>query len=432
MPQIFLAATPALGHVAPLRALAAHLVRRGHPVTFLTGRAFKSSIEATGARFVPFRGRADFDASEPGAFPGRAAVPAGPQQIDFDIRHIFADPVPDQHAQLQELLREADRARPGDPVVVIHDTVFMGLWPVLLGASGLRPAATIGIGVTPLPLTSIDTAPFGLGLPPDASDAGRARNRQLNRAVESELFVGAQQHLAAILRDLGATRPAPFVFNGMVSMPDRYLQLSIPALEYPRSDAPPGLRFVGALRPEATAFEQPAWWDRATGADRVVVVTQGTIANRDFDELIHPTLAATADMDVLTIVATGRTAARVTLMPPNAIVCEYVPFERLLPFADVLVTNGGYGGVQQALRHGVPLVLAGESEDKIEVNARVANTGAAINLRTARPGPAAVRDAVQRVFDDPEYRLRASRLQDAYAAHDALAMIDATVDELVG
>jgi UDP:flavonoid glycosyltransferase YjiC (YdhE family) len=36
-----------------------------------------------------------------------------------------------------------------------------------------------------------------------------------------------------------------------------------------------------------------------------------------------------------------------------------------------MVTNGGYGGVQMALAHAVPLVVAGAKEDKPEVAGRV-------------------------------------------------------------
>ncbi len=49
---------------------------------------------------------------------------------------------------------------------------------------------------------------------------------------------------------------------------------------------------------------------------------------------------------------------------------RFIPFDRLLPQVDVFVANGGYGGVQLALSHGVPIVGAGRTEDKIEVNAR--------------------------------------------------------------
>ena len=35
---------------------------------------------------------------------------------------------------------------------------------------------------------------------------------------------------------------------------------------------------------------------------------------------------------------------------------SYLPFDWLLPKVDVLVTNGGYGSVNQAMSFGIPLV----------------------------------------------------------------------------
>lgn len=430
MTRVIIAATPVYGHVAPLRAIAADLVGRGHHVTFLSGSAFKDSVEATGASFVALTGNADFDASDPAAFPGRLHVQAGPPQIDFDIRHLFVDPIAEQHRALQALLAAAHKEQPDEPVVLLHDTVFMGMWPVLLGAPGLRPKGVIGIGVTPLTLTSIDTAPFGLGLAPDNSEAGRLRNRGLNSAVVNEVFVATQRHLVKVLRDAGAKTAPPFVLDGMVALPDRFLQLTVAALDYERSDAPAGLRYAGALPAARTTFAPPVWWKQVLSAAKVVLVTQGTIANRDFDELIRPTLTALADMDALVVAVTGRADADVGRVPANAHVAAFIPFDQLLPHVDVLVTNGGYGGIQQALSHGVPLVLAGESEDKIEVNARVAHSGAAINLRTGRPDAAALRSAVQAVLFEPRYGLSARRLQADYAQHDAFEAVDSGIREM--
>lgn len=434
MTRVIIAATPVYGHVAPLRAIAADLVGRGHHVTFLSGSVFKAFVEGAGATFVPLSANADFDASDPAAFPGRLQMQAGPPQIDFDIRRLFADPIAEQHRALQALLSDADKQQPGDPVVLLHDTVFMGMWPVLLGAPGLRPKGVIGIGVTPLPLTSMDTAPFGLGLAPDSSDAGRLRNRELNSVVLNVVFAAAQAHVVAVLQDAGATTAPPFVFDGMVALPDRFLQLTVAALEYERSDAPAGLRYVGALPAARAAFSPPVWWQQVMGPRKVVLVTQGTIANRDFGELIRPTLTALADIDVVVVAVTGRTGtgagADIGPVPTNAHVADFIPFDELLPHVDVLVSNGGYGGLQQALRHGVPLVLAGESEDKIEVNARVAHSGAAINLRSSRPEPAALRSAVQAALFEPQYGLNAQRLQADYARHDAFAAVDGAIREL--
>jgi UDP:flavonoid glycosyltransferase YjiC (YdhE family) len=284
--------------------------------------------------------------------------------------------------------------------------------------------------VTPLTLASIDTAPFGLGLAPDNSEAGRLRNRGLNSVVVNEVFVAAQRHLVKALRDAGAKTAPPFVLDGMVELPDRFLQLTVAALEYERSDAPAGLRYAGALPAARTMFAPPVWWKQVLGAAKVVLVTQGTIANSDFDELIRPTLTALADLDAVVVAVTGRAGADIGPVPANAHVAEFIPFDQLLPHVDVLVTNGGYGGIQQALSHGVPLVLAGESEDKIEVNARVAHSGAAINLRTGRPDAAALRSAVQAVLFEPRYGLSARRLQADYAQHDAFAAVDSAIREL--
>jgi len=430
MTRIIIAASPIYGHVAPLCSVAAALVRKGYPVTFLTGSRFPF-VQDTGARFVPLTGIADYDASQVHRIPERNALPGGPPQLDYDFRHLFFDPIPIQHRALQSLLAEAEAIAPDDPVVVLHDVAFLGTWPVLHGAAGIRPAGIVGLGIAPLTLTSVDTAPFGLGLEPDNSEAGRQRNRALNAKIVDEVFAGTQAHLRDVLRTVGAEEAAPFFFDGMVSVPDRYLQLSIEGLEYQRSDAPAGLRYIGALPPAAAAGPSalPAGWADKLGGKPVIVVTQGTVANHDLEELIAPTLRALARLDVTVIALTGSTSDRLKAVPANAHVAEFVPFSELLPRADILISNGGYGGVQQALAHGVPLILAGATEDKIEVNARAAHTGAAINLYIARPTELQLRMAVQTMLESADYRANARRLQREYARHDSLSAIVRTIEE---
>jgi UDP:flavonoid glycosyltransferase YjiC (YdhE family) len=86
-----------------------------------------------------------------------------------------------------------------------------------------------------------------------------------------------------------------------------------------------------------------------------------------------------------------------------------------------MVTNGGYGGVQHALSYGLPLVVAGTTEDKLEVSARVVWSGTGINLRTDTPTPTEVLRAVQTLLSDPRYRQRAQTLQAEYARFDAIS-----------
>jgi len=95
-------------------------------------------------------------------------------------------------------------------------------------------------------------------------------------------------------------------------------------------------------------------------------------------------------------------------IPSNARLASYLPFEWMLPKVDVLVTNGGYGSVNQAMSFGIPLVTAGLTEDKADVNARVAWSGVGIDLATNEPTPQPLRDAIRTVLDKPNYRSRAS------------------------
>jgi UDP:flavonoid glycosyltransferase YjiC (YdhE family) len=429
MTRVIVAASPIYGHFAPMRAIAADLVRRGHHVTVTTGSNYREAVEAVGARFASLLGAADFDGDDvPALFPEILSIPPGPEQIGFGLRHLFIDPVPDQHRTLRALLAEA--AAEGEPVVVLHETGFFGAWPTRFGAGGPRPAAVVGLGVVPLTISSQDTAPFGLGLAPDSSPEGRERNRAANTMVRETLFGSTQEHLVKVLASCGATEPVPFIMDGISSVPDRFLQMSIAQLDYPRSDLPDSIRYVGAL-PVGSGQKAglPKWWDEVASAPRVVVVSQGTAANIDFTELVQPTLDALADLDVLVVATLGR-AAELERVPANARVAEFIPFDDLLPHTDVLVSNGGYGGVQQALGRGVPMVLAGQTEDKTEVTARAAWTGAAINLATQRPKAEDVRAAVETVLSEPTYRECAAELAAEYARHDALTAIHETVVEL--
>jgi UDP:flavonoid glycosyltransferase YjiC (YdhE family) len=96
-----------------------------------------------------------------------------------------------------------------------------------------------------------------------------------------------------------------------------------------------------------------------------------------------------------------------------------VPFEHLLPLVDVMVTNGGFGGAQQA--------LAGRTEDKAEVGARVLWSGAGVTVPTDRVTDAAtavdVRDAVRTMLAETAYRDRGQELRAEYARYDGEARL---------
>jgi MGT family glycosyltransferase len=423
MAQILVATIPVLGHINPILPLARALVARGHDVRWYSGRKHAARIEATGARFVGYAQARDYDDLQlEREFPGRSAL-AGLDQLRFDLMRIFIDPAPGQYADIEAL------ARDWRPDVMVTD-------PTMFGAGFAHerlgiPLATVS--VLPCVLRSRDTAPFGLGLPPRPGLAGRARNALLNRLVEHVVFRGVQQHWQRTRERVGLDRGA-FLFDAPRRI-SRFLLPTVPGFEYPRSDLPDNVEYIGILPvPAPQGAARPPWFDELDGSRPVVHVSQGTIANAR-PELFAPAIEGLADEDVLVVLATGGRPAQelgLARVPPNVRVASLLPYAELLPRTSVMVTNGGYGGVQMALSHGVPLVVAGTTEDKPEVAARVAWSGAGIDLRTATPTPQAVRKAVREILGNPAHRTQARRLAQEFSEYDAVARGTASIERLVG
>jgi MGT family glycosyltransferase len=396
-----------------------HLAGLGHTVTIHTGEIFRSHVETTGLRFAGMTGRADIDYRNPQSS-AEKGVPAERDRILNNLKYWFIEPLPDQHRRLQQILEET----PVD--LILTSSMYLGCFPMLLGRRENRPPV-IGCGVTPLILRSIDC-----GLTShDATPEGRKRNQEEHFLLE-RAFQPIADQLNLALAECDAPLVSGFWADSIYTLPDLFLQFTGDAFEFPRSDMPSKVQFIGPVLPnKPAAFTEPAWWNELDGSKPVVLVTQGTLANFDLQELVQPALTALADDDALIIAATGRADAGDLIAPTNARVEAFVPFVRLLPKVNVLITNCGYGAVQQALSFGVPLVAAGETEEKAFTAARVGWTGAGINLETRCPSPEQIRTAVHTILAGSQYREQAQRLQKNFSRYDALTEIARSVNTLI-
>jgi MGT family glycosyltransferase len=417
--NILICAFPNPGHVTPMLSVGLHLAGLGHTVTFHTGELFRRQVEAAGLRFTAMTGRANIDYRNPANSVEKEKL----SERDRILNHLnfwFIDPLPDQHRRLQQILEEIRVD------LILTSSMYLGCFPMLLGPRENRPPV-IGCGVTPLILRSIDC-----GLTShDASPEGRKRNQEEHLLLE-RAFQPIADQLNLALAECAAPSISGFWADSIYTVPDLFLQFTGDAFEFPRSDMPSKVRFVGPVLPSKPAdFKEPAWFGELDGSKPVVLVTQGTLANFDLQELVQPTLTALAEDNVLVIAATGRADSGDLMIPTNAKVETFVPFVRLLPKVDVLITNGGYGAVQQALSLGVPLVVAGDTEEKAFTAARVGWTGAGINLETRRPAPEQIQSAVHTVLSGSQYREQAHRLQKNFSRYDAFAEIARSVDTLI-
>jgi MGT family glycosyltransferase len=389
-------------------AAAQHLKSVGHNVTFNTSENFRGKVESTGIRFVAMTGKANYDYRPPSDLHEYKSLSDADQNIHVR-RTWFAETIPDQHQGIQKILREA----PVDLVLV--DTFFFGSFPMLLGPRQKRPPV-IGCGVNPMILSSRDCGSF------------LQQESQRIRATYQPLG----DYIDSIMRSYGIPPMPRFLIDCMYLLPDIFLQFTAEALEFPRNDMPDTIRFIGPILPSPSAeFEEPDWWTELDGSRPVVLVTQGTLANHDFNEVIQPALFGLADENVTVIVAAGRSDTQALAVPKNARVASFIPFDRVLPKVDVLVTNGGYGAVNHAFSLGVPIVVAGETEDKDMVAARVGWTGAGINLKARYATAEQMRNAVRAILTNRQYRDEAQRLRANFSHYNALDGFARIVDAML-
>ena len=424
MATYLICSTPVLGHVAPMLGIGRHLVSRGHRVIVLTGSRFADQVTSHGIEFRALSGVAYFDDRDlDSTLPDRTKY-RGFAQIQYDIQTMFVNTIPAQLSAIRAIL-DSDV-----PDAILVDSAFVGAAPLLLDPAAVRPAI-LGIGVVPLSQSSRDVAPYGMGMAPSSTTLGRIRNRSLNLLATKVLFRKTQRSAEHVFAEIGGPPLKQFIMDISGSY-DSFLQLAVQEFEYPRSDLPPNTRFIGPVLSPPSAIPVPEWWGDLDGSRPVVHVTQGTIDNHDLTRLIGPTVTGLAKSDVIVVVSSGgRPISDVGAVPANVRVAEFLPYELLMPLTDVYVTNGGFGGVQYALSRGVPMVVAGDTEDKPEVAARVSWSGTGINLRSGTPTAEAVRDAVLRVLAEPRFRDRATEFAESIAGHSALNSVETALSDAI-
>ena len=256
-----------------------------------------------------------------------------------------------------------------------------------------------------------------MGLRPGRNPLTKARDALLRAALPlGSRPLRKPTERARVAVGLPSTTPA---YDVAVFSRQLIVASGIPALDHDRTDRPAWLHYVGELTAAGPPQRRSA--SAVVGRPRrprVVHVTQGT-QNIDPEDLIRPTLDALADRDDVLVVATTGVRGRDSLpfpVPANARVAGFLPYADLLPRVDTVITNGGWGGALAVLAHGIPLIVGGGDLDKPEVAARVAASGAGVNLRTGTPKAAAVRAAYDRVTSDDSYRAAAGRIAGDLAA----------------
>jgi zeaxanthin glucosyltransferase len=169
-----------------------------------------------------------------------------------------------------------------------------------------------------------------------------------------------------------------------------------------------------ALGPRRT---DPAFsWDGWDPGRRHVLVTAGTLSAHLVHGFLARMMAALEPMAGL-VQAVLNAAADATPDPPSHVqVAPRVPMLDLMPRLDAVVCQAGQSTVNEALAHGVPLVVAPIRLGELAVAEQVTRAGAGIAVSFSEATPAQLAAAVTAVLDEPGYRAHARQIGEEFSA----------------
>jgi hypothetical protein len=332
-------------HYEKIAAIALELATLGYPVTFITGRIFEADVLALhpNVQFSAMLGGDDKMSEED--IQTWLALPAGPARESFIEKKVLVDSMPNGHASEQAQF-QSFREKYGSkkPLIFMHDQAATGHYPILLGAPGIRPDASISISIAPLTMDSNDTFPFRAGGVPHTGPGAKEVHWKATLADREEKYnKELNEYWWAKLREMGAVRDTyPYMMQGMNTLSDYLVTLGIPQFEFPRSDLRPNIRYYGALKTVnkvgAEKPQLPPWWDDISKAKKegkkIIAVSQGTVETNP-EDLVLPTLEALKDRNDVLVIATFVTTEPEDVpnlvVPTNARVAKFVPYGELLP-----------------------------------------------------------------------------------------------------
>lgn len=426
MKKILFACVPADGHFNPMTRLAVYLKGVGYDVRWYTGELYEQKLKRMNIPYFPFKKALQLKVELlDEIFPERKKL-RGPAHIKFDIKHLFID----RYGEYYEDIAQIYESFPFD--LFVCDFAFPGAI-----IKNKLNVPTIAIGVAPLAASSKDLPPYGLGMKPANSFSGRAKQLAMRFMANQFIFKDSLKEYNKLLAALGLPEEKDYIFDLTAKGADIYLQNGVPGIDYPRTDMPPKVKYVGHMElwtdPDKHSVSGKNWSEIFKKDQRTLLVSNGTV-ERDNHKLIIPTLEAFKDSAYTIVVATAYNdteALRKQYPQKNIHIEDFIPYKEIMPFTDVFITNGGYGSVMLSIEHGVPMVAAGINEGKNEICARVDYCGLGIDLRKENPKPAEIKKSVEKVLSTPFYTENIARVKKELSSYDTLALCEKYVTELL-
>ena len=184
---------------------------------------------------------------------------------------------------------------------------------------------------------------------------------------------------------------------------------------------------------EATAGEdEPPEWLAGPSPLPLLYLTLGTIFSSD--AVLRAAIEGIRELPVRVVLTVGPDGDPASLgaQPDNVHVARYIPQQLLLPRCTAVISHAGSGTFLATLAAGLPQLCLPQAADQFVNAAAAVASGCGIALPPVAVDADGIRDAVQRLLDDPAFRHAATRTGEEIAAMPSAAEVAETLADAYG
>ena len=391
------------GNIPPALTVVRKLLARGHRVRVMSDSCNQADIETVGAEFIPYRLAPNrMDKTAASDLIREWEAPSPQEAFACVVDRLMCGPALNY---ARDVLAELDRRKPD---ILVSSEFLFGVM-VAAEASG-QTLTLLATNLSLFPIPGIP--PLGPGFPPARDEA--------TRRLHAEVAQGSKTMLNAGLSALNAARAALGLGSlgdvlDQLKVADRFLLATSSAFDFEAESLPKNLRYVGPQ------LDDPAWaapWEAPWSAKdrRPLVLVAFSTTFQDQTACIQRVIDAIAALPVRGLVTLGPTLSEAIFsVPDNVVVRRSVPHSQAMPDAAAVVTHAGHGTTMRALAHGVPLLCLPMGRDQNDNTARVVTRGAGLQLDPFSADSEQIRQALERLLNDPSFRNAAQKLGGAVA-----------------
>ena len=374
MSHIVFFCIPAHGHTNPTLEVVRELTCRGHQVTYYSYEPFREKLTAAGAKFIPCEA---FDAEA-------ALTPEEGRRIGADLALSTRVLVDTTLALEGMVMSEMERLRPD---CIVADS--MAVW-------GKAVAIKLGIPY----VCSTTTFAFN-------RYSSKIMKRGFKELLSTVTSMGAVNKQIKRLQEAGF--PVKNILD-LIASDDNTETIVYTSAQYqPCSETfNEKYTFVGpSIRPAGEDFPKTK--------KKLVYISMGTV-NNDMLPLYRSCIEALGGMDCQGVLSVGKDVDLEVfgVLPENVSVYPYVDQIAVLSKADAFLTHCGMNSASEALYFGVPLAMLPQTSEQGAVATRTEQLGAGIRLKKTTPN--AIRNALETLLEDPQYRQNAAAISAGFRA----------------